>query len=152
MLKNIIIFLIFNFAALAIGGAFTGKGVPSEWYLSLHKAPWTPPGWVFGFAWTTIMICYAIFMSYLIQVKECRTEILILFVLQWLLNVAWNPVFFYFHWTIVGLVFITLLTIVVVIFTLKYLDVMHMKTILILPYLVWLLIATSLNAYIVLNN
>lgn len=43
MIKRIILFLVLNFAALAIGGLFTGDGVPSEWYQNLNKAPWTPP-------------------------------------------------------------------------------------------------------------
>ena len=59
MILRTTIFLIINFTALAFGGLFTSEGVPSEWYLSLLKAPWTPPGWVFGFAWSIIMICYA---------------------------------------------------------------------------------------------
>ena len=45
-----IAFLILNFLALAVGGLFTGKGVPSEWYVNLARAPWEPPGWVFGSA------------------------------------------------------------------------------------------------------
>ncbi|MEM6378823.1 MAG: TspO/MBR family protein, partial [Bacteroidota bacterium] len=57
MLARVIIFLILNFVALGIGGFFTGPGTSSEWYNNLNQAPWTPPGWVFGAAWTTIMIC-----------------------------------------------------------------------------------------------
>ena len=40
MIYRIIIFLIINFGALALGGLFTSKGVPSEWYAGLAKAPW----------------------------------------------------------------------------------------------------------------
>ena len=58
MILRTILFLVINFAALAIGVIFTGKGVPSEWYASLSKAPWTPPGWVFGAAWTSITVSY----------------------------------------------------------------------------------------------
>jgi hypothetical protein len=36
---RIIIFLLINFGALAIGSFFTGKGVPSDWYEGLIKAP-----------------------------------------------------------------------------------------------------------------
>ena len=61
MILRTIIFLLINFAGLFIGGLFTGEGVPSDWYQNLNKAPWTPPGWVFGFAWTTIMICFSLF-------------------------------------------------------------------------------------------
>ena len=41
------------------------NGPQTEWYLNLNKAHWTPPGWVFGAAWTTIMICFSIYLSYL---------------------------------------------------------------------------------------
>lgn len=40
-----------------------GSPADNDWYTSLNKAPWTPPGWVFGFAWTTIMILYSIYLS-----------------------------------------------------------------------------------------
>jgi tryptophan-rich sensory protein len=53
MFYRLIIFLALNFAALAIGGLFTSKGVSSDWYAGIAKAPWTPPGWAFGAAWTT---------------------------------------------------------------------------------------------------
>ena len=65
MILRVLSFLVLNFLALGIGGIFTGKGVPSEWYVQLNKAPWTPPGWMFGFAWTSIMICFALYMAYL---------------------------------------------------------------------------------------
>lgn len=63
MIARIALFLVLNFAALGIGGLFSGQGVPSDWYTGLNKAPWTPPGWVFGSAWTIIMICFAIYMA-----------------------------------------------------------------------------------------
>lgn len=76
MLKKILIFLVINFTALAIGGFYTGSGVSSDWYESLNKAPWTPPGWVFGAAWTFIMICYAFFMAYLWNVVKDKKTLL----------------------------------------------------------------------------
>ena len=57
-LKPFLIFLIINFAALGLGSWIMGAGAQSEWYSSLNQAPWTPPGWVFGAAWTIIMICF----------------------------------------------------------------------------------------------
>jgi benzodiazapine receptor len=94
MIKRILLFLVLNFTALAVGGLFTGKGVSSNWYQNLNQAPWTPPGWVFGFMWTLLMICFAIYMAYLISTKMNRKKIILLFAIQWVLNVAWNPVFF----------------------------------------------------------
>jgi benzodiazapine receptor len=97
-MRNTIIFLALNFLALAFGGQFTGSGVSSDWYQTIYKAPWTPPGWVFGAAWTTIMICYAFYLSKLLKnSKTEQTRIFILYGIQWLLNVLWNPIFFTFN-------------------------------------------------------
>ena len=152
MLYRTIIFLIINFAALGIGGWLMDKGPVSEWYLSLDKAPWTPPGWVFGAAWTFIMITFAVYMAYAWSAANNLTALLVVFILQWLLNVAWNPIFFKFHLTVLGLVCIISLTIVVAYLFINYMHPMKWKSLFVLPYLVWLLLAASLNAYIVIKN
>lgn len=152
MIYRIIIFLVINFAALAIGGLFTGKGVPSDWYLQLDKAPWTPPGWVFGAAWTSIMIFFALFMAWLWPLVDNKPLLLTLFILQLFLNIGWNPAFFYFHQVTLGLIIISGLTILIGYLFFNYLPVLKVKSILILPYLIWLMIATSLNAYILIKN
>lgn len=152
MSARIVIFLLLNFGALAIGGFFTGKAVQAEWYLSLNKAPWTPPGWVFGFAWTTIMICFSFYMAHLWSSSENKKLIIGLFILQWVLNVGWNPIFFYFHHVTAGLVVISILTLLVGYLLYSYWPVLKMKSALLLPYFLWLLIATSLNGYILFKN
>lgn len=152
MIYRIIIFLVLNFAALGIGGLFTGKGVPSDWYTNLDKAPWTPPGWVFGFAWTTIMICFAVYMAYA-WAKVPNVKLLaVLFAIQWVLNIAWNPAFFYFQNVSLGLLIISLLTMLVAYFLINYRADVKIYSLFILPYFVWLLVATSLNAYILIKN
>jgi tryptophan-rich sensory protein len=150
--KTIVIFLILNFAALAIGGFFTGDGVTSDWYDKLNKAPWTPPGWVFGAAWTTIMVLFSFFMNYLIRSKQSSSRIVALFSIQWILNVAWNPVFFYFQSMTLGLVIIIALTVLVAFLFRIGVKNIRWRSALILPYLIWLCIATSLNLYAVLYN
>jgi len=152
MLYRLIVFLLINFTALAIGGIFTGKGVPSDWYANLIKAPWTPPGWVFGFAWTTIMICFSIYLAYLWPSAENKNLLIFLLVIKWLLNIGWNPTFFYFHNARVGLLLITALTILIGFIMIRYFPDLKSKSILILPYFIWLIIATSLNGYILLKN
>jgi translocator protein len=152
MIFRLIIFLIINFGALAIGSFYTGKGVPSDWYIGLAKAPWTPPGWVFGTAWTTIMICFSIYMSYLWPLIENKNLLITLFIFQWVLNISWNPTFFYYNNVLLGLIIISGLTIIVGAFIFLYWSELKFKTVLILPYFIWLLIATSLNGYIFLKN
>lgn len=152
MVLRVIIFLVINFAALGLGGFFTGKAVTADWYLNLNKAPWTPPGWIFGAAWTLIMICFSVYMAYLWDSIKQSKLLMLLFIVQWMLNVGWNPAFFYFHQTILGLVIIIALTILITYILFNFWSNMHLKTLLIAPYFIWLLIATSLNAYIVLKN
>jgi tryptophan-rich sensory protein len=152
MITRIIIFLLLNFGALAIGGIFTGKGVPSEWYLELNKAPWTPPGWMFGFAWTTIMICFSFYMAYLWPGVENKNMLVGLFTIQWVLNVAWSPVFFYYHKTATALIIILSLTFLIGYLLFYFWPVLKVKSVLLLPYFLWLLIASSLNGYIVFKN
>lgn len=152
MVIRILIFLFVNFGALGLGGLFTGKGVPSDWYLGLNKAPWTPPGWVFGAAWTTIMICFSIYMAHLWPKMDDKKMLIGLFALQWILNVVWNPVFFHFHNVTAALVVITALTILVGFYLFNYWPMLKVKSLLILPYFIWLMIATSLNGYIFFKN
>jgi benzodiazapine receptor len=152
MIYRLLVFLLINFGALAVGGFFTGKGVPSDWYTDLAKAPCTPPGWVFGFAWTTIMVCFSIYLAYLWPVVKHKNTLIALFVVQWVLNVSWNPAFFYYHHVLAGLFIITGLTLIVGVFLLLYWPDLKSKSLLLLPYFVWLLVATSLNGYIFLKN
>lgn len=152
MIKRIILFLILNFSALAIGGLFTGSGVSSDWYQNLNKAPWTPPGWVFGASWTLIMISFAIYMAYLFKIQSDRKKIIALFSIQWILNISWNPIFFYLQEILFGMISISLLTILITYFLYSFRKQLNIKSLLLSPYLVWLIIATSLNGYILFFN
>ena len=151
MILRILLFLIINFGGLFIGGLFTGEGVPSDWYQNLNKAPWTPPGWVFGAAWTTIMICFSVYMAILWK-KITLKKLLYIFIAEFILNVIWNPLFFHFKWINIALLSISLLTILIIYMAISLRTEMRYKTLLIFPYLIWLTIATSLNGYIVLYN
>ena len=147
----IIIFLIINFGALAVGSWLMDNGPQTQWYLSLNKAPWTPPGWVFGAAWTTIMICFSIYMAQL-YIRDHSIKVVSLFLLQVLLNVSWNYVFFNQHKVGLALVIISLLTLLMLYFLICFYGQLKGISLLIVPYVVWLGIATSLNYYVLTNN
>lgn len=148
---RLILFLIINFGALGIGGVLQGGGARSAWYQELNIAPWTPPGWMFGVAWTAIMLCFSFYMAYLTTATDSRF-VYVLFLIQVLLNVSWNPIFFRYHHVFWGLLVIAALLLVVGFFLFRYLRIMDWKSLLILPYFLWLIIATSLNAYILIKN
>lgn len=152
MTIKIIIFLLINFAALGLGSLFTSGAVSGDWYQNLNKAPWTPPGWVFGAAWTSIMICFAIYMAYAWQNVHNKNTLMLLFALQWILNVSWNPLFFKYHQVATGLIVIISLTLLVGYLFFAYFHQLKIKSLLLIPYVVWMLIATSLNTYIFFKN
>ena len=109
-------------------------------------------GWVFGVAWTSIMICFSIYMAYLTKIHFNTKKIALLFSFQWVLNVLWNPIFFELQLIIIGLVEICLLTTLITYLCVHFRKELKTKTLLILPYLIWLFIASSLNAYIAFYN
>ncbi|NJX15489.1 tryptophan-rich sensory protein [Tamlana crocina] len=147
----VIIFLIINFGALALSSWLMDNGPQTGWYQNLNKAPWTPPGWVFGAAWTTIMLCFSIYMAILLKIHP-HQKVVILFLIQLVLNVGWNYLFFNQHLVVLSLVCIALLTIIIFKFLFDFKTIMLAKQLLVLPYFIWLCIATSLNAYILIYN
>lgn len=143
---RLILFIVINFGTLALGSYLMG-GSPAEnsWYLKLNQAPWTPPGYFFGLAWTTIMILFSIFLQ---KNFKSNTTFISLLVLHYFLNIFWNLVFFNWHLLTVGCVMIALLFLTV--FSFLFIVEKSKRTssiLLLLPYLIWLCVAFSLNLY-----
>ena len=151
LLKISIFFLVLNFSALAIGSWLMNNGPITNWYMNLNQAPWTPPGWVFGVAWTTIMIFFSVYMAYLFM-EISNLSLILLYLIQWIFNISWNYIFFNQHAIGYGLMCIIALTTIVTLFLINYRKLLQFKSLLIVPYFLWLLIATSLNAYIYFYN
>ncbi|MDB4787375.1 serine hydrolase [Flavobacteriales bacterium] len=144
-----------NFVGLAIGGLATGPGVSSDWYAGLAKAPWTPPGWVFGAAWTLVMLGFTWFMTAVwdrLAKGHERMSWAGLYAAAWLLNLGWNPLFF--GWQMAGLALVEILMLYATIGVLarRSWSLIGSAWWGIVPYLSWLGVAVSLNAYVVLNN
>jgi len=151
LLKLILFFLIINFGGLYFGNWLMNGGVTSEWYINLDKAPWTPPGWVFGVSWTLIMICFSVYLGYLFK-KRNNFNLQLLYIIQVFLNVSWNYIFFNQELIGPALIVIISLTFVIFYYFLNFKEKMKNLSYLLLPYMIWLLIATSLNAYIYIQN
>ena len=149
--KSYLIFIFINFSALGIGTWLMNDGPRTEWYTNLNQAPWSPPEWVFGVAWSSIMLLFSVFMTYLIRVDKSK-KVLVLFSVQFVLNVFWNYLFFNQHLIILGLLNIIFLTFLMLYFLIAYKYVLKIKRFYVLPYCIWLVLATSLNLYIALYN
>ncbi len=146
------LFLITNFAGLYFGSMLMNEGPSSAWYLLLNQAPWTPPGWVFGIAWITIMLCFSFYLASLIRIID-SVDFWAIYTVQCILNISWNYVFFNLQKTVAGLIIISLLTVVMVFYFYKFKNQQLKYTkYLLSPYILWLFIASSLNLYIVIYN
>lgn len=150
-----VVFLILNFGALGIGSLFMGDAVSGDWYQSLNKAPWTPPGWVFGAAWFTVMLTFSVFMAKITEKKafwNLSIPVVLLFWIQWVLNILWNLLFFKLQLDGWALLEINILFVIILAIFMVGLKNKGLQGLWVLPYLIWLTIAITLNAYIFFFN
>ncbi|MDP3561516.1 MAG: TspO/MBR family protein [Legionellaceae bacterium] len=125
-----------------------------SWYPTLHKSTLTPPDIVFPIVWF-ILYCILALSGYALWQYRHHPKAklaLVFYVLQILLNWAWTPLFFYFHWIGVSLFCIAamiILTLITILITRKTYKV---SCLLLIPYFIWLLFAGYLNAVIWILN
>ncbi|MBS9778529.1 MAG: tryptophan-rich sensory protein [Gammaproteobacteria bacterium] len=143
-LYSFILFLLVNAACLFLSNIFMGDGPTSDWYYSLERAPWTPPSWAFGVAWSFIMICFAAYMA-LMPHKRAYDYAYYCMVLSFC--ALWNYAFFNHNLVFAGFVVLCVLTMSVLFMTWQNVSRQRGGSWLMLPFCVWTIIATSLNAY-----
>ena len=128
-----------------IGGLSTDIG---PWYRDLKKPWFQPPDWAFGPAWTIIYAATgtAAVIAWRHAAEDSqRTLILIAFLINALLNVAWSVIFFTFKRPDLALIEVSVLWLSIV--ALIYIVWPHSKTAayLLLIYLAWVTFASALN-------
>jgi tryptophan-rich sensory protein len=148
-LQLTILFLIINFSGLAVGNWLSNNGPMTPWYTNLNQAPWTPEGWVFGVSWTCIMICFSIYLGQLFLQRN-SLKLIFIYCAHIVLNVGWNYLFFNQHLIVFGLITLILLILLICYYFFKQ-GTNHYKYLLV-PYMLWLCVATSLNLYILIHN
>lgn len=142
--------LIFCSAACFIAFAFGGLFVPGEWYTQINIAPWSPPNIVFPIVWSILYVCIAI-AGWRIFNQE-NVSLKAIWAVQLILNGLWSWVFFGVHWVLLGFIDILLIISLVSILIIRCWSHFRICSYLLLPYLAWLLLASSLNLYILLAN
>ncbi|GAB3907274.1 TspO/MBR family protein [Mucilaginibacter boryungensis] len=138
----------------AVASYFTIKEIPG-WYSTLHKPSFNPPNQLFGPVWTVLYILIAI-AAYLVwrhraESDSYHTARLIYFV-QLLLNFSWSIVFFGQHQILWALVVIILLWLSILANMYYFSKFSRIACWLLLPYLLWVSFATTLNFSIYLLN
>jgi tryptophan-rich sensory protein len=141
-------FLIFPlvFLALILGGLASSNTSTDVWYQSLNKSDLNPPGFVFGIVWPILYI----FMS--ISAYRTFTETSRIFFIQLVFNTAWSWMFFAFHMPFLALLNIWMLIYWNTSLAFKMIKIDKLSAILYSPYVIWLIFASYLNLFIVINN
>ncbi len=134
--------------ALCFTAAGTAVFVSTDdWYAGLHKPSWNPPAWVFGPAWTLLYILMAV-AAWLVWREggwKSHGRALRLFLLQWLLNALWTPLFFGMHRAGFAFAEIGVLWLVLLATLVAFWRVRASAGALLLPYFAWVTFAAVLN-------
>ena len=130
-----------------IVGSFASANTGTDmWYQGLIKSDLNPPGYVFGIVWPILYL--------LMGITAWRTFEIIknLFYVQLFLNAIWSWLFFSFQLPLISLIDIWLLIYINIKIILIVLKKDKLAGLLYAPYILWLLFASYLNLFIVINN
>jgi tryptophan-rich sensory protein len=150
--------------AIPLGIGFAGSMVTVDnvdgWYANADKAPWTPPNEVFGPTWSALYIIMGV-ASWLVwrlyRSEEVRRP-LGLYATQLILNGLWTPVFFGLYpslgsaalWVACAIMAALIVALLATIRAFK--PVSSVAAWLLVPYLLWLVYASTLNVYAAIFN
>jgi tryptophan-rich sensory protein len=146
---SLIIWIVGLIAIGSVIGSLTKPEI-SAWYSTLHRSTLTPPNYLFPVAWT---ILYGIIggCGWLIWGPQAFPKLSViktLYVAQLILNWSWTPLFFHYHLTVFSLVVLAAMDILVCALIWLAYKKMRAVSLLMIPYLSWILFATYLNFYI----
>lgn len=145
-LAALILFLALSAAAATLGGYWTSLSV-GDWYASLQKPTWNPPGWVFGPVWTALYILMAVaaWLVWLSRPGPERTIALGVYVTQLILNTTWSGAFFALRSPVLGMVNILLLLLLIGWTIKRFRGVSPAAAVLMIPYMGWVTFAAAIN-------
>jgi len=136
-----------------VGSLFTFPSI-GIWYASLNKPAFTPPNWLFGPVWLTLYFLMGISL-WLVWNKGSTKQTmpaLYSFSAQLNLNAFWSLLFFGFQNPLAGLIGIVPLSFTVAQTIRKFYGISKNAAYLLVPYILWLMIATYLNFGVCILN
>lgn len=153
-IPKLIASILIVFFGAALGSAATSTEL-TTWYASLTKPAWNPPNWLFGPVWTTLYVLMGIALFLVwregLDRRDVRYAILI-FAVQLGLNIAWSVVFFGLNSILGGLVVIFILWLAIWANIVAFYIISKPAGLILIPYLIWVSIASYLNYTIYLLN
>jgi tryptophan-rich sensory protein len=141
---------------LAVGfgsSLFIGNSI-EMWYAALNKPWFTPPNALFGPIWTVLYILMgvALFLVWRSPRNRTRDIGIAFFTAQLAVNAIWTLAFFGQQNILYGLLTIAPLWILIVVTIYEFYKVEKRASYLLVPYIVWISIATALNASLCVLN
>lgn len=136
-IKRLLIFILVPLSLGTLVGILTTNNSNVESIL---------PPWIFPVVWTILYILMGI-SSYLIY--EDTKEIPKIYIIQLIFNLLWSFVFFTFNLKTLAFIWILLLILLVIIMIKDFLSKNKLAGYLQIPYLIWLLIAATLNLILI---
>ena len=145
-------------ALVAVLGSLATVSNVNGWYLGADKAPWSPANWVFGPVWTALYAAMAVAAWLVWRRNEESRRALGAYAVQLALNLLWTPVFFGLYPVLgtpalwIAFVIIVALAVAVAVTVMYFGPISRAAGLLMLPYLSWVVFASSLNLWAALNN
>jgi tryptophan-rich sensory protein len=130
-----------------LSGMMAQSGPDNPWFAALVKPDAYPPPQTFGIVWGVLYVLMGLAFAMVLAARGARGRGIaaIAFVVQFLLNLAWSPVFFGAHQITAGLIVIGVLDVAAIVATLLMARVRPVAAVLMVPYIAWILFATYLN-------
>ncbi len=126
-----------------------------SWYKLLNKPSWAPQPWVFGTVWSVlypIIIAVNIYIIVLIAKHKIGISLAVPFWLNLFFNLIFTPIQFGLRNNFLAMIDIYLVLATIIIGIIVAWPVSKIISIAFLPYLIWVVIATVLQTYIVIHN
>jgi translocator protein len=145
---GLLVFLAIALAAGGLGSLLQGSDVGGR-YLAFERPAWAPPSWAFGVVWPILYVLIGIAGWRVWRVAgsvRAAGVALGLWVVQLVVNAIWPGVFFGLEAFGPAVVVITVLDVLVVLTILAFRRIDRLAAWLLVPYLLWILYATALNA------
>ncbi|ATE66197.1 TspO/MBR family protein [Rhizorhabdus dicambivorans] len=128
-------------------GRLSNSGYGNQWFDLLAKPAITPPGWVFGMAWSVLYVLMGAALAFVLDAREAkgRGVAITLFMVQLVMNLAWSPVFFGMHRIMLAFGLILAVLAWAAVTAAVFWKIRPIAGALMLPYLAWLIFASVLN-------
>ena len=133
-----------------LSGWLSNSGYDNGWFDALEKPFFMPPGWTFGVVWPILYALLGIAVAMVLSEPPSprRKLALILFFAQLLLNFLWSPIFFAGHDISLAEWVIFIMAALAAAAAGQFMRIRKPAGLLMIPYLLWLVFAATLNSTI----